>query len=157
MRILYSGMDKFSFIGLWDVYRGLLTDVQREITDMYFNLDLTVSEIACEKGISRQAVSDCLKGCKKQLEGYEEKLHFLERLQQDSLGVSCLLTDAGKWAENFKRAHPEYWSDVCSLEKILNKDYTDEVSAMLAKPETKEILNKDYTPEVYGRPKTGEE
>lgn len=114
-------MDKFSFIGLWDVYRGLLTDVRREITDMYFNLDLTVSEIAAEKGISRQAVSDCLKGCKKQLEGYEEKLHFLERLQQDSLRFSCLLTDAGKWAESFKRAHPEFTGEISELEQILIK------------------------------------
>ena len=150
-------MDKFSFIGLWDIYRGLLTEVQREITDMYFNLDLTVSEIAAEKGISRQAVSDCLIGCKKQLEVYEQKLHVFERLQQDSLGVSCLITDAGKWAENFKSAHPEFAADISSLEEILNKDYTDEVSALLSKPETKELLNKDYTAQVYAAPKTGDE
>ena len=68
-------MDKFSFIGLWDVYSGLLTD-------MYFNLDLTVSEIAKVKGVSRQAVSECLKGCKIQLEEYEEKLHFLKRMRK---------------------------------------------------------------------------
>ena len=114
-------MDKFSFIGLWDIYRGLLTEVQREITDMYFNLDLTVSEIAAEKGISRQAVSDCLIGCKKQLEVYEEKLHVFERLQQDSLGISSLLTDAGKWAEDFKTAHPEFTEEISKLELILKK------------------------------------
>ena len=74
-------MDKFSFIGLWDVYSGLLTETQQEITNLYFNLDLTVSEIAKEKGISRQAVSECLKGCKTQLEEYEGKLHFYERVQ----------------------------------------------------------------------------
>ena len=74
-------MDKFSFIGLWDVYSGLLTETQQEITNLYFNLDLTVSEIAKEKGISRQAVSECLKGCKTQLEEYEDKLHFYERVQ----------------------------------------------------------------------------
>ncbi len=56
-------MDKFSLISLWDVYGGLLTDAQREIADMYFNLDLTVSEIAEEKGMTRQAVSDCIKNC----------------------------------------------------------------------------------------------
>lgn len=74
-------MDKFSFIGLWDVYSGLLTETQQEITNLYFNLDLTVSEIAKEKGISRQAVSECLKGCKAQLEEYEDKLHFYKRVQ----------------------------------------------------------------------------
>lgn len=150
-------MDKFSFISLWDVYGGLLTDVRQEITDMYFNLDLTVSEIAAEKGISRQAVSDCLKGCKKQLEGYEGKLHLLDRLQKDSLGFSCLLTDAGRWAENLRKTHPELAEEVSSLEQILNKDYTDEVSEMLEKSETKELLNKDYAREVFGAPKTGED
>ena len=73
-------MDKFTFIALWDVYRGLLTLTQREITDMYFNMDLTVSEIAEQKGISRQAVSECLKGCKKQLEEYEEKLGLRQKI-----------------------------------------------------------------------------
>lgn len=75
-------MDKFSFIGLWDVYSGLLTETQQEVTNLYFNLDLTVSEIAKEKGVSRQAVSECLKGCKVQLEEYEGKLHFYERVRK---------------------------------------------------------------------------
>ena len=70
-------MDKIQFMRLWDLYGKLLTPNQQEITDMYFNLDLTVSEIAKVKGVSRQAVSECLKGCKIQLEEYEEKLHFL--------------------------------------------------------------------------------
>jgi len=89
-------MDKVSFIRLWDVYRGLLTPTQQEITDLYFNLDLTLSEIAEQKGITRQGVSECLKTCKKQLEEYEEKLGLcakineltaeLERLKQNSNG-----------------------------------------------------------------------
>ena len=75
-------MEKIPFIRLWDIYKGLLTPTQQEITDMYFNLDLTVSEIAKVKGVSRQAVSECLKGCKIQLEEYEEKLHFLKRMRK---------------------------------------------------------------------------
>ena len=71
-------MNKIEFMRLWDTYSVLLTPTQQEITDMYFNLDLTVSEIAIEKGISRQAVSECLSGCRKQLEWYEEKLHVVE-------------------------------------------------------------------------------
>lgn len=150
-------MDKLSFITLWDAYGGLLTAVQREITDLYFNKDLTVSEIAEQKGVSRQAVSDCLKGCKKQLEDYEEKLHVVNRLHEVSLEYSFMATDAAAWAENFKKAHPELSAEIGPLEKILNKDYSDEVSAVLAKPEMRELLNRDYTREVYGAPKTGEE
>ena len=51
-------MDKIMFMRLWDLYGGLLTENQREITGLYFNLDLTVSEIAEQKGISRQGVSE---------------------------------------------------------------------------------------------------
>ncbi len=150
-------MDKLSFITLWGAYGGLLTTVQREITDLYFNKDLTVSEIAEQKGISRQAVSDCLKGCKKQLEEYEEKLHVVERLHEVSLEYSFMTTDAAAWAESFKKAHPSLSAELSALEKIIQKDYSDEVSAALSKPEMRELLYRDYTREVFGKPKTGDE
>ncbi|MDE7265156.1 MAG: DNA-binding protein [Clostridia bacterium] len=114
-------MDKLSFISLWDVYGGLLTAVQRDITDLYFNKDLTVSEIAEQKGISRQAVSDCLKSCKNQLEEYEQKLHVVKRLEEISLDVSLKITEAGIWAEEFKAAHPEFTEDISKLQNILAK------------------------------------
>lgn len=107
-------MDKFSFIGLWDAYSGLLTETQQEITNLYFNLDLTVSEIAKEKGISRQAVSECLKGCKAQLEDYEGKLHVLQRLQKSG-------ADVEKWADSFAEAHPEHTAEMCELKRIIKR------------------------------------
>ena len=116
-------MEKISFIGLWDVYGGLLTAVQREITDLYFNKDLTVSEIAEQKGISRQAVSDCLKGCKKQLEEYEEKLHVVKKLKEISLDISLTVTGADVWAEDFKKAHPEFTEEISDLQYILHKEH----------------------------------
>lgn len=150
-------MDKFSFITLWDTYQGLLTDTRREITDMYFNLDLTVSEIATEKGISRQAVSDCLKGCKEQLEGYERKLHICQRLHKAALEESLRLTDAGKWAESFKAAHPELAGETGGLTDILERDYSAEVEKVFENPELSAPLFEDYTNKVYGRKKTGDE
>lgn len=116
-----DGMDKLSFISLWDAYGGLLTAVQREITDLYFNKDLTVSEIAEQKGISRQAVSDCLKICKNQLEEYEEKLHVVKRLREVSHEISFMVSDAAVWAENFKSAHPEYVKEISELQNIFIK------------------------------------
>ena len=41
--------------------------------------DLSLSEIAGEAGISRQGVHDLIKRCQKALEGYEEKLHLVEK------------------------------------------------------------------------------
>lgn len=150
-------MDKFSFIALWDIYNGFLTPTQREITNLYFNLDLTVSEIALQKGISRQAVSECMKICKKQLEDFENRLHFCEKLNFISLQESLMLTETGKWVEKFKKIHPELTEDINDLESILDKDYSDEVKKILADPKAQTILNKDYTGLVYGREKTGKE
>ena len=128
-------MNKITFMRLWDVYSGLLTPTQQEITNMYFNLDLTVSEIAAEKGISRQAVSECLSGCKKQLEEYENKLRTVKNLDEYSLQVSYLLTDAGRWAERFAAAHPELSGEVQELLNILDRDYSAEVKSAAANAE----------------------
>ena len=147
-------MDKIPFIRLWDVYRGLLTPTQQEITDLYFNFDLTLSEIAEQKGITRQGVSECLKTCRKQLEEYESKLHFSERLTKISLETSFLLTDIGKWAEKFKTICPE---EADALDEILKKDYAEEVEKELKKPEKLALLNADYTELVFKSRKTGEE
>ena len=74
--------DDLAFLQLWDLYSPLLTATQREITDLYFNYDLSLGEIAEQKGVSRQSVSDCLSKCRKQLERYEEKLGFSKMLTQ---------------------------------------------------------------------------
>ena len=112
-------MNKFSLIGLWDVYSGLLTETQQEITNLYFNLDLTVSEIAKEKGISRQAVSECLKGCASALEEYENKLHFFERLKSAGLENSAVLEKALAWADKFLKTHADCSGEIEELKKIL--------------------------------------
>ena len=126
-------MNKTEFMRLWDIYNGILTPTQREFTDLYFNFDLTVSEIALERGVSRQAVSECLSTCKKQLEEYENKLSFAKTLTKNSLETSFLLTDLHRWAENFKLAHPEAEEELLKLSEILDRDYSDEASAALKK------------------------
>ncbi len=126
-------MDKIQFMRLWDLYGGLLTATQREITDMYFNLDLTVSEIAEQKGVSRQSVSDCLNVCKKELATYDEKLGHDRLLTEGDTYTSCILTDVSRWAEDFLLKHPEYASEIAALKEILGKDYSDEI---------KDVLNK---------------
>lgn len=124
-------MNKVEFMRLWDAYSKLLTPTQQEITNLYFNLDLTLSEIAEEKGISRQAVSDCLNACKKQLEEYEEKLHLVRITTEISLEVSFMITKAGVWAEKFQKTHPEFADEIQKLKDILEKDYSAEVKSAL--------------------------
>ena len=126
-------MDKIAFMRLWDLYGKLLTPTQQEMTDMYFNLDLTVSEIAEQKGISRQGVSECLNLCKKQLKEYADKLQHDTMLAESDLFTSLMMTDVGRWAEKLALAHPEYANDLAELTAILDKDYTAEIENCLKK------------------------
>ncbi len=64
---------------LYDFYGELLTEHQQNIYEDFVLNDLSLSEIAQEAGISRQGVHDLVKRCDRILEGYEEKLHLLER------------------------------------------------------------------------------
>lgn len=59
---------------LLDFYRQLLTQKQSDALDLYYNQDLSLSEIAQHLGITRQGVRDNIKRGEKQLLGYEEEL-----------------------------------------------------------------------------------
>ena len=64
---------------LYDFYGELLTEHQRSIyEDAVFN-DMSLGEIAEERGISRQGVHDLIKRCDRILLEYESKLHLVER------------------------------------------------------------------------------
>lgn len=120
--------DDLAFLRLWDLYSPLLTATQREITDLYFNYDLSLGEIAEQKGVSRQSVSDCLSKCRKQLEGYEEKLGFLQMLTDVSREYSAYMTvvtrfvkahnspDTQVLKEELKAVHEEFGAEIIETE-----------------------------------------
>ena len=64
---------------LYDFYGELLTAHQKNIYEQFVLEDLSLSEIAEDAGISRQGVHDLIKRRNKTLEGYESKLHLVER------------------------------------------------------------------------------
>ncbi|HAX74182.1 MAG TPA: putative DNA-binding protein [Firmicutes bacterium] len=66
---------------LYDVYQGLLTNKQKEYFELYYLDDLSLSEIADEFSVSRNAVFDNIKRTAKILEGYEEKLGLIQKRQ----------------------------------------------------------------------------
>lgn len=110
------------FMRLWDLYNGLLTETQRELTNLYFNCDLSLGEIAEEKGISRQSVSDCLKKCRKRLEACEEKLHFAKALDEVCGEYSAYMTRVDRWMEKQREKHPEWAGELDELKETLEKD-----------------------------------
>ena len=99
---------------LWDAYGALLTETQRGITDLYFNYDLSLAEIAEQKGVSRQSVSDCLGKSRKLLEEYERKLGFASLLERERLFSEAL--------EKLCRSRPELKTELDGLKRILDEE-----------------------------------
>ena len=98
--------DDLHFLQLWDLYSPLLTATQKEVTDLYFNYDLSLGEIAEQKGVTRQSVSDCLQKCRQQLEKYEEKLGFLKALNGLSREYSAYMTEVERFMADEKETFP---------------------------------------------------
>lgn len=93
---------------LWDSYGDLLTENRREICELYYGLDLSLSEIAEQKGVSRQSVSETLRKSREQLDFYDKKLRRGSQDGEDSVRVSCLMADVINALEKFKQFHPEF-------------------------------------------------
>ena len=103
------------YLQLFDAYGALLTDVQREICEQYYLYDLSLSEIAEEKGISKQSVSDTLKKSRELLDYYEDKLHHNEINRKYSLEVSLMMTRVTKALDAFTKRHPEFAEEIKAI------------------------------------------
>ena len=64
---------------LYDFYGELLTEHQRSVYEDVVLNDYSCTEVAQERGISRQGVHDLIRRCDRILEDYEEKLHLVEK------------------------------------------------------------------------------
>ena len=64
---------------LLDFYGDILSERQKEMLDLYYNDDLSLSEIAENYNISRQGVRSILKKGENILVNMEEKLHLAQR------------------------------------------------------------------------------
>lgn len=72
---------------LFDFYGDTLTDRQKEFYDLYYNEDLSLSEIAENYGISRQGVRDVIVRAEASLTELEDKTGIIRRfhVMQDQL------------------------------------------------------------------------
>lgn len=93
---------------LYDFYGELLTEHQRNIYEDAVFGDLSLSELAEDYGITRQGVHDLIKRCDKLLQGYEDKLHLVEKF----LKVKELASDITRIAETIEN---DKASDIVSL------------------------------------------
>jgi predicted DNA-binding protein YlxM (UPF0122 family) len=67
---------------LFDCYGKMLTEHQQNIFKLYFEMDLSLSEIAEELNISRNGVHDAIKKSLSILENYEDKLGLINKQEQ---------------------------------------------------------------------------
>ncbi len=86
---------------LCQLYGKLLTEKQYEFIDDYYNNDLSLSEIAENNNITRQAVRDIIKKGEKKLFEYEEKLLFMKRMLNQEKRIEKALSELTKIQKNY--------------------------------------------------------
>ncbi len=92
-------MKDLRYLRLFDVYGQLLTGHRREVCELYYLYDLSLTEIAEQQGTTKQSVSDTLAKSRALLDGYEQKLHFSARMQAAEAGLAALVKQFPACAE----------------------------------------------------------
>lgn len=85
---------------LCQVYGKLLTDKQFELIDDYYNNDLSLSEIAENNEITRQAVRDIIKKGEKKLFEYEKELKIMEKMLNQEKKIKDIVQDLENLKQN---------------------------------------------------------
>ena len=78
---------------LCQIYGKMLTKKQYEVMNDYYNNDLSLSEIAENNKITRQAVRDIIKKGEKKLFELEEKLMFMNRMLKQEKKLQQILEE----------------------------------------------------------------
>ena len=84
---------------LFGIYGKLLTEKQYELLNDYYNNDLSLSEIAENNNITRQAVNDVINKGKNKLIEIEEKLAFMKKMLNQEKEIKLIINEL-KNAEN---------------------------------------------------------
>jgi hypothetical protein len=71
--------DKIRQGNLYEFYGELLNEHQKRIYEDYVLNDLSLGEIAENENITRQGVYDLVRRATLSMEGYEERLHLMEK------------------------------------------------------------------------------
>lgn len=73
--------EKIKISILLSLYGNLLTETQKKYMELYYNEDLSLSEIGDNENITRQAVRTILVKSKNKLQEYEQNLKFMQKEQ----------------------------------------------------------------------------
>ena len=81
---------------LLEIYGKVLTEKQYNLLDDYYNNDLSLSEIAENEGITRQAVRDNLRKGENKLFEFEEKLSIMKATITKQETIADILSETTK-------------------------------------------------------------
>ena len=86
---------------LCQIYGKLLTEKQYSFLDDYYNNDYSLSEIAENYGITRQAVRDNIVKGERKLFEFEEKLEIMKKAQNQEKQIQKILLELTKIQTKF--------------------------------------------------------
>ncbi len=81
---------------LMDFYAELLTKNQKQVLNLYYNEDFSLSEIAENQGITRQGVRDKLKKAEAQLLDLENKLKLVKKYNRIEKKLLVIIENSEK-------------------------------------------------------------
>lgn len=84
---------------LLEIYGKLLTEKQYLLLEDYYNNDLSLSEIAENQGITRQAVRDNLKKGENNLLEYEKKLGLMQKMLMQNKKIEKIILEINNLEE----------------------------------------------------------
>lgn len=96
---------------LLDFYGEMLTKKQHDFLELYYDEDLSLSEIAQNEGITRQGVRDAIKRAEAQLFHMESKLGLVKKFEEQKKGLDEIIFHAEKINEHNLR---------CGLSREIN-------------------------------------
>ena len=96
---------------LLQIYGNLLTKKQQDVMNLYYNDDLSLSEIAEINKISRQGVNDIIKKGETNLLEYEKVLHIMKTTETNTKTIDSIIFELSKIDDNTSKNE---------LQKILN-------------------------------------
>ena len=104
---------------LCQIYGKLLTDKQFEFINDYYNNDLTLSEIAENNQITRQAVRDIIKKGEKKLFEYEKELKIMEKMLEQEKKAKDIVRSLEDLKQNLKFNNSNAKEKIDKIESML--------------------------------------
>ena len=86
---------------LCQIYGKMLTEKQYQVINDYYNNDLSLSEIAENNNITRQAVRDIIKKGENKLFEFEEKLGIMKKRMLQEEKIADILSELTKIQTRF--------------------------------------------------------